>query len=92
MSLGSKGLESRIKDEKKCLIAIIMLFIGNIYCIPDFAIYSIVEFEKLAIKYTNADSIEFLLYPIERLEFSVSSGIMKDDYEVGIGIDYLIFE
>lgn len=37
-------------------------------------------------------NFEALFYPTEKLEFSVSSGIMENDYEVGIGIDYLIFE
>jgi len=44
------------------------------------------------IDFVYSTNIELLFYPNEKLEFSVSSGITEDDYEVGIGIDYLIFE
>lgn len=44
------------------------------------------------IDFVYSTNIELLFYPIEKFEFSISSDITEDDYEVGIGIDYLIFD
>lgn len=44
------------------------------------------------IGFVYSTNIEVLFYPIEKIEISVSSGISEDDYEVGFGIDYLIFD
>ncbi len=44
------------------------------------------------IDFEYSNNIEVYFYPIEKFELSVSSNITEDDYEVGFGIDYLIFD